>query len=48
LGIDGGCFEILKGKKFVFFIPELNANAIKDKILKIYNLWIKSPERFKE
>ena len=43
-----GSIEVVKGKKFAFFIPELNAEAIKDKILEVYNLWVTNPEKLKE
>ncbi|MFX0071598.1 MAG: glycosyltransferase family 4 protein [Candidatus Hermodarchaeota archaeon] len=43
-----GSVELLKGKKFAFFIPKLNTNEIKLKILEIYNLWIKNPIKFRE
>ena len=43
-----GSVEILKGKEFAFFISDLTVNAIKEKLLKIYNLWVKNPLKFKD
>jgi glycosyltransferase involved in cell wall biosynthesis len=41
-----GSIEILKGKDFAFFLHKLNANMIKEKILEIYNIWSKDPDKF--
>ncbi len=43
-----GSVEILKGKSFAFFLPELSSFAIESEILKLVNLWEKNPIRFKE
>ncbi len=42
-----GSIELLQGKKFAFFVNELNSEAIKNKILEIYQFWKKNPEDFK-
>jgi len=41
-----GSIEILKEKEFAFFLRELTPQAINEKILEIYNLWIKNQEKF--
>jgi len=43
-----GSVEILAGKKFAFFLDELTPNAVINKIYEVYDLWSKSPEKFKE
>ena len=40
-----GSVELLKGKDFAFFIDDLTPELIKEKILEIYSLWKKNPER---
>ncbi len=40
-----GSVELLKGQEFSFFLNKLNKTSIKEKILEVYNLWIKDPER---
>lgn len=40
-----GSVELLRGQEFAFFLKQLNKISIKEKILKIYNLWIKDAER---
>jgi len=41
-----GSIEILKGKDFAFFLQDLDANIIKEKICEIYNMWLKNPDKF--
>ena len=41
-----GSIELLKGQKFAFFLKELTPLAIKETIIKIYNLWDTDFERF--
>jgi glycosyltransferase involved in cell wall biosynthesis len=43
-----GSIEILKGKDFAFFLQNLDANIIKEKIFEIYNMWLKNPDKFKQ
>lgn len=40
-----GSVELLKGQEFSFFLNKLDKTSIKEKILEVYNLWIKDPER---
>lgn len=42
-----GSIEILSGKDFAFFFRELSIEAIIDKIIEVYNLWINNPKKFK-
>lgn len=42
-----GSMEILKGKKFAFFLSELKSDIIKDKIFSLYKLWQEKNEYFK-
>ena len=42
-----GSMEILKGKKFAFFLRELKSDVIKDKILSLYKLWQEKNNYFK-
>lgn len=39
-----GSIDILKGKDFAFFLKELTPQEIKEKIFKVYNLWLEHPE----
>ena len=41
-----GSVEILKGKDFAFFLSELDFNLIKEKIIEIYNIWLKDPDKY--
>jgi len=41
-----GSIEILKGKDFAFFLHELDFNLIKEKIIEIYNIWLKDPDKY--
>lgn len=41
-----GSIEILKGKDFAFFLQDLDAKIIKEKIYEIYNMWLKNPDKF--
>lgn len=43
-----GSIEVLKNKKFAFFIQDLNSNLIKDKIFFIFNLWREKNKQFWE
>ncbi len=43
-----GSVEILKGKNFAFFLEELDAKIIKEKIFEIYNTWLKDPDKFRQ
>ena len=43
-----GSIEILKGRDFAFFLPELSPQAICEKILELYNLWKENPKKIKE
>ncbi len=43
-----GSIELLQGKKFSFFIDELTPEAIKEKILEVYNLWKQNQSKFRE
>lgn len=40
-----GSIEILKRKNFAFFLQELDANIIKEKVYEIYNMWLKNPDK---
>jgi glycosyltransferase involved in cell wall biosynthesis len=40
-----GSLELLKGKKFGFFIQDLNPKSIKDEILKVYKIWNQNPKK---
>ena len=39
-----GSIEILKGKKFGFFIENFSSKGFKDKIMEVYEKWKKEPE----
>jgi len=43
-----GSIELLKQKAFSFFFRKLSPGAIKDRIVEVYKLWIKNPNRIKE
>ena len=43
-----GSIEILKNKKFAFFIQDLNSDLIRDKILFTFNLWRENNKQFRE
>ena len=43
-----GSIEILKNKKFAFFIQDLNSDLIRDKILFTFNLWRDKNKQFQE
>ena len=43
-----GSIELLQGKKFSFFIEELTPEAIKEKVLEVYNLWKQNQSKFRE
>lgn len=40
-----GSVELLKGQLYAFFLNQLDKASLKEKILEVYNLWIKDPER---
>ncbi|MEE9378571.1 MAG: glycosyltransferase family 4 protein [Candidatus Lokiarchaeia archaeon] len=42
-----GSIDILRDKDFAFFLKKLSPNEIKDKFLKVYNLWLEHPEELK-
>jgi glycosyltransferase involved in cell wall biosynthesis len=43
-----GSIELLKGKKFAFFLNELTPQNIKEKIGEVYRLWEKDYQKFSE
>lgn len=43
-----GSIELLKGKNFAYFLNELSAIEISNKIFEIYDFWITNPKEFKE
>lgn len=43
-----GSIEILKDKKFGFFVSKFSPEGFKEKIKEVYDLWIKNPAIFKE
>ena len=43
-----GSIEILKGEDFAFFLQDLSIKEINDKILKVFNLWIKQRDYFRK
>ena len=43
-----GSIEVLKGKRFAFFLQELNPDLIKEKIFEIYELWKSKIKLFRE
>ena len=43
-----GSIEILTGKKFAYFIKHLSSNNVKKQILKVYDLWEKNLNGFRE
>lgn len=43
-----GSIEILRGKKFAFFLQNLDKKEFKEKIMELYNLWAEDPEKIRE
>ncbi|KKN66575.1 hypothetical protein LCGC14_0469900 [marine sediment metagenome] len=43
-----GSDEVLKDKRFAYFIPKLNSENIKRKIYDVYDLWEKNPHKFQK
>ena len=43
-----GSIELLKEKEFAYFLDNLNAVELSDKIFEIYNFWVENPTKFKE
>ncbi|MBA7519085.1 Glycogen synthase [subsurface metagenome] len=43
-----GSVELLKGKKFGFFVDRFSPEAFKKRILEVYDLWVKDYSKFQE
>ncbi len=43
-----GSIELLKGKKFGFFIKKLDPESIKEKINEVYNIWLNDPSKIEK
>lgn len=43
-----GSIEILRGKKFAFFLKKLGIKEFKESIMRLYKEWIKNPEKIRD
>jgi len=43
-----GSIEVLKGKKYAFFLNKLNSNSIKENLYSVYMLWKENKAQFRE
>jgi len=43
-----GSIEILRGKKFAFFLKKLGNKEFKENIMRLYKEWIKNPEKIRD